>query len=378
MSKFIKIRYIIVICFLILFAWWAYQAIVRYWSQPLTTDISYKFGDQENGIEFPIITFCPYLIVTENPVLNECYNGSSWSFITALYDCLKNNKNFDIDSFMTNLQIDQGSLRATALFWTGVDYISLNNLEKYLWSALFHPFFGPCYSFDLSNAKEFEFIQYQGNNRPLIEFILTESLPWKNINVILHSNDDFPDAWIMHGYLQLPSISNKMFKAFRIKMRKKVSKRESTENVPCTQYDQETCKNIEDNKRILNTFNCRMPILYQGHYLDHLFSDDIPLCDNSLIEQALDLIMEERCERTRSQRCEWKEYFASLNVEETYRENKTLVTVLFETPKVEYHNTYISYDLLSLIGEVGGILGLTIGASGMTLFDLILQYLPYY
>ena len=62
MDKPIKIRYIIVVCFLLFFAWWAHKAFVRYWSQPLTTDISYRFGDNENGIEFPFITFCQILI----------------------------------------------------------------------------------------------------------------------------------------------------------------------------------------------------------------------------------------------------------------------------------------------------------------------------
>ena len=32
------------------------------------------------------------------------------------------------------------------------------------------------------------------------------------------------------------------------------------------------------------------------------------------------------------------------------------------------HNTYISYYLLSFIGEVGGVLGLLLGASALTLF----------
>ena len=58
--------------------------------------------------------------------------------------------------------------------------------------------------------------------------------------------------------------------------------------------------------------------------------------------------------------------------------NKSSLFVAFENPEVEYHNTYISYDLLSFIGEVGGILGLTLGASAMTLFDSMFQRIPYY
>ena len=35
----------------------------------------------------------------------------------------------------------------------------------------------------------------------------------------------------------------------------------------------------------------------------------------------------------------------------------------YKYPEVVHHNIYISYDLLTLIGEVGGLLGLTLGAS---------------
>ena len=65
-------------------------------------------------------------------------------------------------------------------------------------------------------------------------------------------------------------------------------------------------------------------------------------------------------------------------IEPTYLENKTVVLVRFETTQVEYQNTYISYGLISLIGEVGGILGLTLGVSGLTMFDSLLKYVPYY
>ena len=66
--------------------------------------------------------------------------------------------------------------------------------------------------------------------------------------------------------------------------------------------------------------------------------------------------------------------------QESKNKSKTTssIFVAFGNPEVEYRNTYISYDLLSLIGELGGILGLTLGASAMALIDLMFQNFTCY
>ena len=85
-----------------------------------------------------------------------------------------------------------------------------------------------------------------------------------------------------------------------------------------------------------------------------------------------------KSECSRLQTCENKRYTMTYRTEKYDKRNKTTVFVTFENPEVELHHTYISYGLLSLIGEVGGTLGLTIGASVMTLIDTIFQRIPYY
>ena len=62
----------------------------------------------------------------------------------------------------------------------------------------------------------------------------------------------------------------------------------------------------------------------------------------------------------------------------SYIEDKNLVFVAYSNPEVANYNTYISYDFLSLVGEVGGILGLTLGVSILTLFESLLHDLPHY
>ena len=79
-----------------------------------------------------------------------------------------------------------------------------------------------------------------------------------------------------------------------------------------------------------------------------------------------------------TQTCENVKFASSYKVEETWIEKKTLIYVVFESPEVEYHTTYISYGFYSLVGEIGGILGLTLGASAFTMSDFLLKHLPYY
>ena len=57
----------------------------------------------------------------------------------------------------------------------------------------------------------------------------------------------------------------------------------------------------------------------------------------------------------------------------TWVKNKTVVYFAYKYPEIVHHNTYISYDLLTLIGEVGGLLGLTLGASGLLIIKSLIE-----
>ena len=94
MLQSFRIRYTIVIVLIIIFTWWGIKAFERFLSQPLATDISYNFGDNdEYGIQFPLITFCEYMTGRANQLLKMCNNGS-WDFFPSLQNCLKKDKKF--------------------------------------------------------------------------------------------------------------------------------------------------------------------------------------------------------------------------------------------------------------------------------------------
>ena len=58
MYKKLRARYLLWLALFLIFTWWAAIAIMKYRDQPLATDIIPRFGDDKNGIQFPLITFC--------------------------------------------------------------------------------------------------------------------------------------------------------------------------------------------------------------------------------------------------------------------------------------------------------------------------------
>ena len=57
-KKICRVKYVILFCLILLFLWWGSNAVLKYWSQPLSTDINYKYGETKQGIQFPLITLC--------------------------------------------------------------------------------------------------------------------------------------------------------------------------------------------------------------------------------------------------------------------------------------------------------------------------------
>ena len=74
---------------------------------------------------------------------------------------------------------------------------------------------------------------------------------------------------------------------------KTISKREPTRKIPCTKYEHKTCLNIEDNKLVLEEFNCKIPILYNGKHLDEWIPKETSNCTNKVTKLPLNQIMKQ-------------------------------------------------------------------------------------
>ena len=374
LKQMVRIKNLIIFCLILLLIWWAGTAILKYWSQPLTTDTMNVFGDNDKGIQFPLIAICDYDF-QKNPLMKDCYTDKH-NFISSFVSCMKEDKDFLIESFMDSLQLDIRKVVAMVSVWTGSEYISLQNLDGHAWSGIFDYIWGFCHTFDLSKINEFKYVPYK-RMRPGLEFVMAENNPWQRIAIMLHTKNDLPDAIILNGYQSI-TFSNTTKQAHLIGLKKRTNRRETTRKVPCSQYEYNTCQSIEDNQLILDNFHCRIPILYSGQHLDDLIPKEVLNCSHDVTVEALEFIMnkESKCEQTIT--CDMTRFTSTYSAEEPWKDNKSLIWVAFKNPEVEFHNTYVNYDLISLVGEVGGILGLTLGASTLTLLEFLFQHLRYY
>ena len=132
-------------------------------------------------------------------------------------------------------------------------------------------------------------------------------------------------------------ISSNEKHAHKLETRKKISKRESTRKIPCTQYEQQTCENIENNMLVLDKFNCQIPILYHGQHLINLMSQDIIKCSNEVTHQALNLILNKTSQCNFMQTCQNTRFTTKHEVEPTWIKDKSFIVVMFDNPEVMYY-----------------------------------------
>ena len=374
-KKACRVKNLIIFCLILLFLWWGSKAMVRYRSQPLSTDISYIYGENKLGVQFPQITLCHRFLYY--PIMNECHDGS-FSFISTFATCMRRNKSVEL---MQNFHPEIGHIVEMVQFWTGSEYVSLWPLYENVWTRAFlidgGYYSGPCYTFDLSKVDKFKYVSLENAGRPGIEFVMAENNQWKMVNLMLNTRYDLPDAIQLNGYFVI-SFSYKIKQAHKFELRKKINKRESTRNVPCMEYERKTCQSIEDNKEIIEKFNCSMPSLYSGEHLDNIIPKDMSICSYDVTMDALDFYLNRGGNCSTAQTCKSVRFTSDYKTEKTWLENKTVVYVVFENPEVEYHHSHISYDLVNLIGELGGVLGLTLGASALTLFESLFKHVTFY
>ena len=283
-----KVRVLFWICLISTFVWWGSKSVKRYWNQPLTTNMVYSYGDNDNGIQFPLMTFCDREFVKKNKIFQDCKMDGPY-FIHSFNESLRNCKTFKLSNLLNSLEIERRDIIDKTNFWDGYESTNIDHLDDQIWSRVFHPTFGPCFMLDLSNTEKFEFVPYLGFATPDFVFHLSNKIPWKKMRIFLHTKYDLPDAYQLNGMIQV-EVSNITKRASNIAIKKSISKRESTRQIPCTQYEYMTCQNIEDNNLILNEFDCQIPALQYGKHLEYIIPQETSICNDEVARKAMYLI----------------------------------------------------------------------------------------
>ena len=91
--------------------------------------------------------------------------------------------------------------------------------------------------------------------------------PWTWITLMLHTQNDAPDAMRSHPFFY-PKAKDKKY--YSIKLRKKILNKQSTKKEPCWESSYETCQDLKDCYTIVEKYNCSTPYLYSGAHMDLL------------------------------------------------------------------------------------------------------------
>ena len=150
---------------------------------------------------------------------------------------------------------------------------------------------------------------------------------------------------------------------------KKLTFRENTRHEPCISHRKKTCQDIRNLKAIAEKYNCTSQLLNFGKHYEH--DKNMPYCNESSMIESLKLYLDIEPECNISMSCLTETYTLTSKKHLNYSDETLVDFFLF--PEVQYFNTYVSYDMLSFVSEIGGILGLTLGISGIACFDLVLE-----
>ena len=355
----------------VVFAYWAIEAFQKYSSEPLSTQVFYQLGDTEGGMTFPVLTFCNWQPVQSNPILKQCADEQTTDFAQAVFECLKKDSNSTLSSLIDPLHFKRTDYIGDFYLQYG-DYDKLE-LSDEMWIPSFHRKFGLCYSLDISEVKEFEHVEItESEGLPMLKVYYTKSNDWSYGIVLVHDKYDLADAFEIH-----PKIwpEPKKYQTYLISIKKRIKKSISTKSHPCSQFPRRTCQGKVFYEKIIENFQCQLNFALDGLHLKSVRNDNagLPICTRN---QALDIYrqvfqnstLRHQCPKV--QACSQISY--SLNLMQYDRvDNRSKITMTFQDPIVESTIESISYDLQSLISEVGGVLGLTLGLSGVSLTKLL-------
>ena len=142
------IRFVIISTLWTIFGALSYQAIRKYWYEPIATEIFYTEGE-DGRIVFPKITLCPYEFVKNS--LESCGNGNS-DYLQAIESCLQR-ENSSLHPILQKLRYNREDYFGDV--FNLYEPKTTQNDQNLLWSPVIHARFGLCYTIDVEKSERY-------------------------------------------------------------------------------------------------------------------------------------------------------------------------------------------------------------------------------
>ena len=189
----------------------------------------------------------------------------------------------------------------------------------------------------------------------------------------IHENIyDRLDATFNYPYIEIA-----MNQSLLVKLKKTNVSSLARETFGCSEkphFGPELCRHLKAGNNFIKAYNCRLPWMNR-----YEFDENISYCDGSededlpfMIKRWEDLLRNATSECPPIPKCKKSIYEVSFEpFGERHGTSKSKLKIQLASTKVVFIEDSHDYDLQSLIGEVGGTLGLLLGLSFFSLFQLI-------
>ena len=343
----------------------SYQCIEKYLDEPIVLETKFTFGDDDVGnISYPAITFCPEGLGYIWPSQGHC-GAQTFEMTEFFKDCLKSQSSEDI--FQDALDRWQGTNISVWIKSKTKKSVEIPEAMNY------NVKYGFCKSYDTTQMLAFT----DSSDMPYIEIFIdgnVEQLPW--LRCLLHSREDFPDAeWI---YPNMAIVPRGIFG--EININKKVGYQIQTKHQTCSKVPFNTCKMAAFYEAVLRPFNCKSFMVTEGPFLKNPSYKMQEFCNVSTqldIAQKRDHFTAKNCH----QACKTVIYNANQQMTKKTPDSPhkgTRLRLAYSNPFVEVRTQRFAYNFHNLVGEVGGVLGLTLGLSGFSAISIIFDFLKQY
>jgi sulfur carrier protein ThiS len=270
-----KVKGFFVVTLAVIFFYLAAKSIEKYWSYPVSSKITYKYGEdgQGNG-HFPAISFCkpPYdsnKLKWKNQ--RDCgKQQTNLYFIDFMENCLTLDENVTVEELLSEITYQPEDI-IVSIHSYYITQLQQKDHWKNFKDLIFYDYFdlliGHCLTFDVSKLTQDGRVRLStaGGN-----FLITLKLKIDEddnvFNIYLHGNKDIYHIKEFDQRITWSGGSGDL----KIHAQQKIVKSLSNEETPCVQQPFWTCYIEKTVGQLMEQYNCRIPFLLKKNEDDKL------------------------------------------------------------------------------------------------------------